>query len=165
MNNPYIHNTNAPPYPSAPNADTAAATSAADSFFPGVVYNLFGVSTNQCSGEHALPVFPPCGDDDKDGDDKPSHHQNMIDRETAPRAAANINPTVTLHSIYDYGIIYETFLIDVPDRARDIICTCILTTIACIASPRPFQIFAIFCMVFLKDQFIYLIRKTGKEKS
>ena len=59
-----------------------------------------------------------------------------------PGVTANTNTKDTLHSIFDYETGNETFPIEVPDRA--------------IASPRPFQIFAIFCMVFLKDQFIYL---------
>ena len=51
-----------------------------------------------------------------------------------------------------------------PDGVCGIICACILA-IACTASPRPFQIFTIFCMVVLKDQFTYLIHENGEGKS
>lgn len=79
----------------------------------------------------------------------------------APSANAHVH---TLHSSFDYETGSKKFPIDVTNRARGIIRACILA-IACIASPHPFQIFTKFYMVFLKDQFICLVRKTGEDKS
>ena len=55
------------------------------------------------------------------------------------------------------------FPINVPAKTRAIICSIILAT-SSIASPRPFQVFAIYCIVFLFPQIINLIRKTEEGK-
>lgn len=73
-------------------------------------------------------------------------------------------PVETLHSVYNRGDDSETFPIAVPPVARSIIERCILAVFG-ITSPRPFQIFVIYCMVYLTKQLIYVIRKTGEGKT
>ena len=69
---------------------------------------------------------------------------------------------MTLYSTYNYGTGKETFPINVPGKAKAIICPAIYSTLS-IASPQPFRVFAIYCMVFLFiPQIIYLIQKTGE---
>ena len=70
-------------------------------------------------------------------------------------------PVETKHSIYNRADDSETFPIDVPDVARDIIVRCIAAVFK-ITEPRPFQIFVIHCMVCLQNQLVYVIRKTGE---
>ena len=90
--------------------------------------------------------------------------QTLILRPINVNATPSPIPSPTLYSNYNYGTCKETFPIDVPAKANSTICSIILAT-SSIASPRPFQVFAIYFMVFLFSQIIYLIRKTGEGKS
>ena len=70
----------------------------------------------------------------------------------------------TLYSIYDHATGNESFPISVPDRWREVI-VAMLSFVWSVLEPRIFQVFALYYMVFLSNQLIYLIRKTGEGKS
>ena len=142
-------NTNVPINPYVSDAPAATATFAVATSLQGSVYNLFGIDTNEYSNNNALPTFPPCEDDDYEGnnDDNEDANEASNNQEQLPRAPSTNAHVNTIHRIFGYDTGNEIFPIDVLDQARGITRACILA-IACI--PRPFQIFAIFCIVFWK---------------
>ena len=73
-------------------------------------------------------------------------------------------PNTPIFIKYDYIARCNVFPSSIPDEAKQIILSTIIA-ISSIRSPRPFQVFAIYCMVFLCSQVIYIIRKTGEGKS
>lgn len=85
---------------------------------------------------------------------------------TIPPPPPPTKTTNTLFSTYDYQTKTETFPseIKISTERRRIICACIEQVFK-IKSPRDFQVFAVYCMVFLSSQVLYLIRKTGEGKS
>ena len=58
----------------------------------------------------------------------------------------------------------DTNLPDVPSKYYEVICA-MLSCVWGFASPRPYQVIAIFHLVFRKVGMMYLIRKTGEGKS
>ena len=116
-----------------------------------------------------IPAFPPCHEDDYDmlnHGNAPTFNEN--DPSNAPTATATssttLSPNTPLVSTYDYIARRDVFPFSIPDEAKQIILSTIIA-ISSIRSPRPFQVFAIYCMVFLCSQVIYIIRKTGEGKS
>ena len=126
--------------------------------------------------DDTVPAFPPYDDDDYNESDSGAVPPN-ININISPPANVNVNPlpninvnatpspitSLTLFSNYNYDTGEETFPINVPAEENSIICSIILAT-SSIASTRPFQVFAIYCMVFLFSQIIYLIHKPGEGK-
>ena len=64
----------------------------------------------------------------------------------------------------DPGTREESFPINATDKFNSLVCRCMMAVWSVLA-PWPFQIFAIFCLVYLTGQFMLLIRKTGEGKS
>jgi hypothetical protein len=80
----------------------------------------------------------------------------------AMTASSTINSP--LFSTYDYIAKLDVFPFSLPDEAKQIIMSTIVA-ISSIRSPCPFQVFAIYCMVFMCSQVLCLIRKMGGGKS
>ena len=137
---------NTPCASAAAAADHAAPDAAADhGVDPSIVHRLFGIPFTP--NDASIPSSPP----------------TSIDKDTATPAPSNsVHPETLYNTLHPDGT--ETFPYDVPECARGIIMKCIATVYK-IMQPREFQIFIIYCMVFLTDQMIYLIRKTGEGKS
>ena len=122
-----------------------------------------------------VPAFPPCDEDDYDilndvnapsiTNDSPSNAPITDDSPSnAPMAtAASSTINSPLFSTYDYIAKLDVFPFSLPDEAKQIIMSTIVA-ISSIRSPHPFQVFAIYCMVFMCSQVLYLIRKTGEGK-
>ena len=113
-----------------------------------------------------VSAFPPCdGEDYSALDDSALNEGDATSSSTLlPNSSTITPPTPTLFSTYDYAARRDIFPIPIPERVKQIIISTIIA-ISSIGSPRPFQVFAIYCMVFLCSQVVYLIRKTGEGKS
>ena len=113
--------------------------------------------------------FPPTEDnvnvDDGavDGDAKKSDDDDSPTTKTITQVEKS-TPTLFSSFNHDHGTKTETFPIKIAPERHCIISTCIATALG-ILLLRPFQIFAVFCMVYLSSQVLYLIHKTGEGKS
>ena len=112
------------------------------------------------SQNELVPVFPPCDEDNYDmlnnGNAETITEDSPSNAPTATATPLTTSfPNTPIFIKYDYIARCNVFPFSIPDEAKQLI-------ISSVQSPCPFQVFAIYCMVFLCSQVVYLIRKTGE---